>query len=246
MIIPCIRIKRGKVVDCCSKEVDEVQSVVERLRVCPNVFLQCCDSDEKTKESLKEIFQVFSCSIHCEAQSLEDALELLNNACQMVVVNQNIEEVISCFPEDLKNRITISIDDHSHEKESISVVAATINKVKEQSFYRALVTVPKTARKPGELKNYGEELIRLVGKEVKLVLSLQQGDASLSEIEDLHALDIDIQIDASFIGNGIDLGDAIGCCARSDRQDGLFQTVVVSCSECDVNAYMYMSHALCV
>lgn len=229
MIIPYINLKGNKVVNVCCKEVGEVEDFMNILRICPNVFVKLCDSSEVAKESLKKILKVFSCSVCSAFTKMEDVLQLLNNASQTAVVNHDNNEILSGFPENLKNRVMISVEVNSIDEESMPQLSPIIKKIKEQNFSTVLLSLAQSSRKPGELKKFAQGLIQMVGKDVKIIFSLTQDDApNLSEIVEMHNLNIDVGINASSIGKGVDLGDIIGSCITSDRPDGLFQTIVVS------------------
>ena len=95
----------------------------------------------------------------------------------------------------------ISVGANSIQQDSLPNLATIVNKIKEHKFTKVVIKLPKSVREPEELKNYGQELIRLVGRDVKITLSFAQDDtAILSEIVDMHTLDIDVEINSSFIG----------------------------------------------
>ena len=228
MIIPCLYIKKGKVVDPKNHQhidVNLMPKFLAEISLCPEVAIICLDREPKTNDSMWDLMKMNSCSVQCATENVNALMDLLDNGAKHVVVRKE------CLSDDLplsslpQGRITLAFSHANLVKYSLAELAGEISSFKEQAS-RFLLYQTNFQTDQG-LVSFAKELKKLIPNTIELVICVEQ-PVSPAAIAELHLQGFDVQISMTCLLSDLSLGNIIASCLKSDRPDGLFPTVVVS------------------
>jgi phosphoribosyl-AMP cyclohydrolase / phosphoribosyl-ATP pyrophosphohydrolase len=241
MIIPSIDLMNGHAVQLVGGKAERMQvdagdpvPIAEQFRIAGEIAVVDLDAalgKGDNVEVMKKLCRIAKCRVGGGIRSVDSALMWLNlGATKVVLGTAATPEVCSQLP---KNRVIAALDADRGEvvvKGWTSKTGRSVFEcVEELKPYVAgfLVTfVEREGRMGGVDMEAIKKLKDVVGSDHELTIA--GGVRVVEEIAELDRLNIHAQVGMALYTHAMDLGDAISAPLISDRQDGLFPTVVVN------------------
>ena len=227
MIIPCLYLKQGNLVDPSSgQSVQDVSSCLQTISLCPECAIVALDTEKETIEFAKYLVGFTSCSAEYEADNVDELLDLLDSGANRVVLDKNSLNNFGQFVS--KERITCKLSDATIATSSVEELRKEIDGVKERTS-SFLLSKNVSQVDEASLVESAKEIKNFLCGDARLILSVNLNEViSCTAISQLQNLGVDVQISATCLLNELSLGQIIASCLKSDRPDGLYPTLVVS------------------
>jgi phosphoribosyl-ATP pyrophosphohydrolase len=180
-------------------------------------------------ETIKKLIREAGCRVGGGIRDLETAVKWLDEGAAKVILGTAAKpEILSQLP---KKRVIAALDakdgDVVVEGWTKKTGAKILDRMRELREYVGgfLVTfVEREGRLGGTNMEMVKELVECAGKGVRVTIA--GGVTTTEEIAALDKLGADAQVGMAIYTGKMDLGDAISCVFKTDREDGLFSTVV--------------------
>jgi phosphoribosyl-ATP pyrophosphohydrolase/phosphoribosyl-AMP cyclohydrolase len=236
MIVPSIDIQNGNAVQLIGgkeKALDagDPRPIAERFRLAGEIAVVDLDaalSKGSNRAIIRELCRLAPCKVGGGIRDAKNAIEWLEAGAARVVLGTAARpEVLKELPPE---RVVVALDAFEDD-----VVVEGWTKKTGRSVVDRLRELEGLAG--GFLVTFVELEGRLSGTALERVAEIKSaaGDAQLTvaggittpeEVAELDALGADAQVGMALYTNKMDLADAIAAPLKSDRQDGLFATVV--------------------
>lgn len=204
------------------KNVQDLSACLDLISLCPEFAIVYLDKLKETEEFGKKLVQTTSCCVEYEADSAEEVLDLLDiGANRVILCKEHLHDFGQFIP---KERIVCKL---TGSETPIEELSEEINNLKERTSTVLLPYERDSQVDEASLVEFAKELKSSLCDNVRLILSVNHV-ISYSTISQLHALGVQIQMNATWLLNELSLGQIISSCLKSDRPDGLIPTLVVS------------------
>lgn len=219
MIIPCLYLKQGSLVDPSNgQNVQDVSTCLDKISLCPEISIVFLDTKKETKEFGKKLVKISACCVQYEAENEDELLDLLDvGANRVVLAKDRLNDFGQSIPEE---RITYKFDANSSTEQLTKEIIDTKDRISSFLLPKRVSQVDEVA-----LVEFVQKVKNSLCDDFRLILSLNE-EISCSTISQLHALGIDVQLSATCLLNELGLGQVIASCLKADRPDGLFPTLV--------------------
>lgn len=240
MIIPSIDLINGHAVQLVGGKVEALKvdagdpiPIAKQFRLAGEIAVVDLDAalgKGDNTETIKELMKVARCRVGGGIRSVESALKWLNlGAPKIVLGTAATPELLQQLP---KERVIAALDAVNGQV----VVNGWTTKTGKNFFECIEELKPYVA---GYLITFVEREGRMVGVDLDLCAKLKEavgpeleltiagGVTTVEEIAALDALGVHAQVGMALYTKHMDLGEAIAAPLKSDREDGLFPTVVV-------------------
>ena len=224
MIIPCLHLRKGTLVDPSNgKNVQDLSACLDIVSLCPEFSVVYLDKLKETEEFGKKLAVARSCCVEYGADSAEDLLDLLDSGASHVILGkEHLDGFRQFIPKErIICKLTASRETASEE------LRKDINNLKERTSGFLLPYERDFQVDEPSLVGFAKELKSSLCDNVRLIISVDH-IISYSTISQLHSLGVQIQMNATWLLNDLSLGQIISSCLKSDRPDGLIPTLVVS------------------
>ena len=224
MIIPCLHLRNGTLVDPSNgKNVQDLSVCLDIISLCPEFTVVYLDKLKETEEFGKKLVLATSSSgVEYEAESAEEVLDLLDSGATHVILGKDHLNVFDKFIP--KERIICKL---TGSETSIEELRKDINNLKERTSSFLLPYERDSQVNEPSVVEFAKELKNSLCGNVRLILAVDHM-ISYSTISQLHFLGVQVQLNATWLLNELSLGQIISSCLKSDRPDGLIPTLVVS------------------
>jgi len=241
MIIPSIDLIKGHAVQLVGGKVEALKvdagdpiPIAKKFRLAGEIAVVDLDAalgHGDNTETIQELMKVARCRVGGGIRSVETALKWLNlGAPKIVLGTAATPEILSQLP---RERVIAALDAVNGQVVVNGWTTKTgrnfFECIEELKPYVAgfLITfVEREGRMGGVDLDLCAKLKEAVGTELELTIA--GGVTTVLEIAALDKLNIHAQVGMALYTNHMDLGEAIAAPLVSDRDDGLFPTVVVN------------------
>lgn len=236
MIIPSIDLQEGNAVQLVGGDELEVDAgdprpIMETFRLAGEVAVIDLDAamgEGSNRGVVEELVGMGDCRVGGGIRDVETAVEILNMGAEKVVLGTAARpEILSQLPSD---RVIAALDAVDGEvvvegwKESTGVeVADRMRELRDYVDAFMVTFVEKEGRLQGTRLEAVERLLEVAGE---ADLTVAGGISTPGEIAELHEMGVDAQVGMALYKEEMHLGDAIAAPLESDRDDGLWPTVV--------------------
>ena len=207
------------------KNVLDLSACLDIISLCPEFAIVYLDKLKETEEFGKKLVHTTSsCCVEYEADSTDELLDLLDIGANHVILGKEHLDGFGQFVP--KERIVCKVTGSEKATEEL---CEEINSLRERTSTFLLPCERDSQADEPSLVEFAKELKSSLC-DVRLILSVDHM-ISYSTISQLHSLGVQIQLNATWLLNGLSLGQIISSCLKSDRPDGLIPTLVVSNAE---------------
>ena len=224
MIIPCLHLRKGTLVDPSNgQNVEDLSAYLDIVSLCPEISVVYLDKLKETEEFGKKLVHARSCCVAYEADNAEDVLDLLDSGANQVILRKEHLDGFGQFIP--KERIICKLPASKYT--ASEELRKDISNLKETTSGFLLSYEGDSQVDEPSLIEFAKELNRSLCDHVRLIASVNH-IISYSTVSQLHSLGVQIQVNATWLLNELSLGQIISSCLKSDRPDGLIPTLVVS------------------
>ncbi|MFB6262666.1 MAG: phosphoribosyl-ATP diphosphatase [Bradymonadaceae bacterium] len=236
MIVPSIDLQDGNAVQLVGGEelaidAGDPEPIMERFRLAGEVALIDLDAamgEGSNVETLERLVQMGRCRVGGGIRDAETAREWLDRGADRVILGTAARsEILDQLPSD---RVVAALDAVDGEVVVEGWTEPTgegvVERMRELREYVGAFMVTFVERE-GRLEGTRLDAVdRLVEASGEADLTVAGGIATTDEIAELHRRGVDAQVGMALYEDRLHLADAIAAPLESDREDGLWPTVV--------------------
>ena len=240
MIIPSIDLQDGNAVQLVGGDELEIDAgdprpIMEQFRLAGEVAVIDLDAamgEGSNASVIEELVEMGDCRVGGGIRDVETAIEWLNKGASRVILGTAAKpEILRHLPSD---RVVAALDAVDGEvvvegwkKKTGETVADRMEELSGLVDAFMVTFVEKEGRLEGTKLEAVERLCEIAGD---ADLTVAGGVSTVDEIAALHELGVDAQVGMAIYKDQMHLADAIAAPLESDRDDGLWPTVI-----CDVH-----------
>jgi len=241
MIIPSIDLQNGNAVQLIGGDEREVDAgdprpIIEQFRLAGEVAVADLDAamgEGSNRAVVEELLRMGDCRVGGGIRDVEKAVELLSRGASKVILGTAARpEILQHLPSD---RVIAALDAVDGEvvvegwnKKTGAGIVERMRELRDYIDAFMVTFVEHEGRLEGTRMEAVERLDDAAGD---ADLTVAGGISTTDEIAELHRMGVDAQVGMALYKDHLHLADAIAAPLESDRQDGLWPTVV--CDEHD-------------
>ena len=237
MIIPSIDLVRGRAVQLIGGEVEAINAgdplpILERFSLVGEVAVIDIDAargEGSNRDLIRDLCRLASVRVGGGIRDVETAIDWLDAGASKVIIGTTATtEMLSQLPSD---RVIVALDSrdgqvvtHGWRRETGESVLDRIIELKELCWGFLVTFVELEGRMEGTDLDRARKVISAAGH---CRVTIAGGVATTPEIAEIDRLGADTQVGMALYSGTLTLADAIAAPLTSERDDGLWPTIVV-------------------